>query len=120
MVRVHGGGNRYGHGGQEIHHGRSLARRGLVVVTLNHRLGAPVAGRRRSPPYGTGVHRREPVRLPGVALGADPGAGRAHLAVPLHSDPSPAPPASRWPRPGTAWPATASTTSPNCPTPWTR
>ncbi|MEU9341965.1 carboxylesterase family protein [Streptomyces sp. NPDC048278] len=40
MVWVHGGGNRYGHGGQEIHHGRSLARRGLVVVTLNHRLGA--------------------------------------------------------------------------------
>ena len=40
MVWIHGGGNRYGHGGQEIHDGRSLARRGLVVVTLNHRLGA--------------------------------------------------------------------------------
>jgi para-nitrobenzyl esterase len=40
MVWVHGGGNRYGHGGQEIHDGRALARRGLVVVTLNHRLGA--------------------------------------------------------------------------------
>lgn len=40
MVWIHGGGNRYGHGGQEIHDGRSLARRGVVVVTLNHRLGA--------------------------------------------------------------------------------
>ncbi|MCX4765154.1 carboxylesterase family protein [Streptomyces sp. NBC_01275] len=40
LVWIHGGGNRYGHGGQEIHDGRALARRGLVVVTLNHRLGA--------------------------------------------------------------------------------
>ncbi|MEU6252561.1 carboxylesterase family protein [Streptomyces sp. NPDC047043] len=40
MVWIHGGGNRYGHGGQEIHDGRAMARRGLVVVTLNHRLGA--------------------------------------------------------------------------------
>ncbi|QJS99783.1 carboxylesterase family protein [Streptomyces asoensis] len=40
MVWIHGGGNRYGHGGQEIHDGRAMAGRGLVVVTLNHRLGA--------------------------------------------------------------------------------
>ena len=40
MVWIHGGGNRYGHGGQEIHDGGAMARRGLVVVTLNHRLGA--------------------------------------------------------------------------------
>jgi len=40
MVWIHGGGNRYGHGGQGIHDGRAMARRGLVVVTLNHRLGA--------------------------------------------------------------------------------
>jgi len=40
MVWIHGGGNRYGHGGQEIHDGRALAARGLAVVTLNHRLGA--------------------------------------------------------------------------------
>ncbi|MEU1511173.1 carboxylesterase family protein [Streptomyces sp. NPDC005811] len=40
MVWIHGGGNRYGHGGQEIHDGAALAGRGLVVVTLNHRLGA--------------------------------------------------------------------------------
>lgn len=40
MVWIHGGGNRYGHGGQEIHDGLAMARRGLVVVTLNHRLGA--------------------------------------------------------------------------------
>lgn len=40
MVWIHGGGNRYGHGGQEIHDGTAMARRGLVVVTLNHRLGA--------------------------------------------------------------------------------
>ncbi|MFE2431038.1 carboxylesterase/lipase family protein [Streptomyces sp. NPDC059373] len=40
MVWIHGGGNRYGHGSQSIHDGRSMAARGLVVVTLNHRLGA--------------------------------------------------------------------------------
>ncbi|MGP3769665.1 carboxylesterase/lipase family protein [Streptomyces sp. SDT5-1] len=40
MVWIHGGGNRYGHGSQDIHDGRALAGRGLVVVTLNHRLGA--------------------------------------------------------------------------------
>ncbi|MFI1706585.1 carboxylesterase/lipase family protein [Streptomyces griseoruber] len=40
MVWIHGGGNRYGHGGQEIHDGAAMAGRGLVVVTLNHRLGA--------------------------------------------------------------------------------
>ncbi|MFJ9380719.1 carboxylesterase/lipase family protein [Streptomyces sp. NPDC101455] len=40
MVWIHGGGNRYGHGSQDIHDGASLAARGLVVVTLNHRLGA--------------------------------------------------------------------------------
>ncbi|MEU6539999.1 carboxylesterase family protein [Streptomyces sp. NPDC047000] len=39
-VWIHGGGNRYGHGSQDIHEGRALAARGLVVVTLNHRLGA--------------------------------------------------------------------------------
>ncbi|MHC3475190.1 carboxylesterase/lipase family protein [Streptomyces sp. 7R007] len=40
MVWIHGGGNRYGHGSQDIHDGRAMAGRGLVVVTLNHRLGA--------------------------------------------------------------------------------
>jgi para-nitrobenzyl esterase len=40
MVWIHGGGNRYGHGSQDIHNGRSIAARGTVVVTLNHRLGA--------------------------------------------------------------------------------
>jgi len=40
MVWIHGGGNRYGHGSQEIHDGAAMARRGVVVVTLNHRLGA--------------------------------------------------------------------------------
>jgi para-nitrobenzyl esterase len=40
VVWVHGGGNRYGYGSQDIHDGRSLAARGLVVVTLNYRLGA--------------------------------------------------------------------------------
>ncbi|MHC3473588.1 carboxylesterase/lipase family protein [Streptomyces sp. 7R007] len=40
MVWIHGGGNRYGYGHQDIHDGRALAGRGLVVVTLNHRLGA--------------------------------------------------------------------------------
>lgn len=40
MVWVHGGGNRYGHGSQDVHNGRSMAARGVVVVTLNYRLGA--------------------------------------------------------------------------------
>jgi para-nitrobenzyl esterase len=40
IVWIHGGGNRYGHGSQDLHDGRAMARRGLVVVTLNHRLGA--------------------------------------------------------------------------------
>jgi len=40
MVWLHGGGNRYGHGSQRIHDGEGLARHGLVVVTLNYRLGA--------------------------------------------------------------------------------
>jgi para-nitrobenzyl esterase len=40
MVWIHGGGNRYGYGSQDIHNGASLAARGLVVVTLNHRLGS--------------------------------------------------------------------------------
>lgn len=40
MVFLHGGGNRFGHGGQEVHDGASLAARGIVVVTLNMRIGA--------------------------------------------------------------------------------
>jgi para-nitrobenzyl esterase len=40
MLWVHGGGNRYGHGSQDIHNGRSIAGRGVVVVTFNYRLGA--------------------------------------------------------------------------------
>lgn len=40
LVFVHGGGNRFGYGSQDIHNGAHLAALGLVVVTLNHRLGA--------------------------------------------------------------------------------
>jgi para-nitrobenzyl esterase len=40
LVWLHGGGNRFGYGSQDIHDGRNLARRGVVVVTLNYRLGA--------------------------------------------------------------------------------
>lgn len=40
MVWVHGGGNRYGYGSQDIHDPRNLTRRGVVVVTFNYRLGA--------------------------------------------------------------------------------
>lgn len=40
MVWVHGGGNRTGHGGQELFDGVRLAARGIVVVTVNMRLGA--------------------------------------------------------------------------------
>jgi para-nitrobenzyl esterase len=40
LVWLHGGGNRFGYGSQDIHDGRNLARRGVVIVTLNYRLGA--------------------------------------------------------------------------------
>jgi para-nitrobenzyl esterase len=40
LVFLQGGGNRFGHGGQRIHDGAALARHGIVVVTLNYRLGA--------------------------------------------------------------------------------
>ena len=40
MVWLHGGGNRFGYGSQDIHDGARLAARGIVVVTLNYRLGA--------------------------------------------------------------------------------
>jgi para-nitrobenzyl esterase len=40
LVWLHGGGNRFGYGSQDIHDGRHLARHGIVVVTLNYRLGA--------------------------------------------------------------------------------
>lgn len=40
MLWVHGGGNRTGHGGQDLFDGRRLAARGVVVVTVNMRLGA--------------------------------------------------------------------------------
>ncbi|MBZ5739535.1 carboxylesterase/lipase family protein [Nocardioides mangrovi] len=40
LVFLQGGGNRFGHGGQEIHDGASMARRGVVVVTLTLRVGA--------------------------------------------------------------------------------
>ena len=40
LVWLHGGGNRFGYGGQDIHDGRNLASRGIIVVTLNYRLGA--------------------------------------------------------------------------------
>ncbi|GHF35206.1 para-nitrobenzyl esterase [Amycolatopsis bartoniae] len=40
LVFLHGGGNRFGHGGLEVHDGAAVAARGVVVVTLNMRLGA--------------------------------------------------------------------------------
>ena len=40
MVWIHGGGLRNGSGAAERYDGTALARRGLVVVTLNYRLGA--------------------------------------------------------------------------------
>lgn len=39
MVFLHGGGHRFGHGGAQIHDGAAMASRGLVVVTVNMRLG---------------------------------------------------------------------------------
>ena len=40
MVWLHGGSNRVGSGTQSTYDGASLARRGVLVVTLNYRLGA--------------------------------------------------------------------------------
>lgn len=40
MVWIHGGGFFAGFGGEERHNGGPLARKGVVVVTLNYRLGA--------------------------------------------------------------------------------
>ncbi len=40
MVWIHGGANRVGHGGQDLFEGARLAARGVVVVTINMRLGA--------------------------------------------------------------------------------
>lgn len=40
LVWVHGGGNRTGHGDQKLFDGTRLAARGIVVVTINMRLGA--------------------------------------------------------------------------------
>lgn len=40
LVWVHGGGNRTGHGGQDLFDGARLAARGIVVVTVNMRIGA--------------------------------------------------------------------------------
>lgn len=40
MVYIHGGGYAFGSGGDAVTDGRHLARRGVVVVTLNHRLNA--------------------------------------------------------------------------------
>lgn len=40
MVYVHGGGYAFGSGGDPVSDGRHLAARGVVVVTLNHRLNA--------------------------------------------------------------------------------
>lgn len=40
LVWVHGGGNRTGHGDQDLFDGSRLAARGIVVVTINMRLGA--------------------------------------------------------------------------------
>lgn len=39
LVWVHGGGNRFGYGHQDVHDPASLVAAGIVVVTLNYRLG---------------------------------------------------------------------------------
>ena len=40
MVWVHGGSNLFGEGASSVYDGSKLARRGVVVVTINYRLGA--------------------------------------------------------------------------------
>ncbi|MCG7201478.1 carboxylesterase family protein [Marinobacter pelagius] len=40
LVWIHGGGNKSGHGGQDLFDGHYLATKGVVVVTINMRLGA--------------------------------------------------------------------------------
>ncbi|MEP6733776.1 MAG: carboxylesterase family protein [bacterium] len=59
MVWIHGGGYFAGFGGEERHNGATLARKGVVVVTLNYRLGpfgflAHPALASESPGEGTG------------------------------------------------------------------
>ena len=39
MVWIHGGSNVIGSGGENAYDGAALARRGVVVVTINYRLG---------------------------------------------------------------------------------
>ena len=77
LVWVHGGGNRYGYGSQDIYDGRGLASRELVVVTLNYRLGA--LGFLAHPELSTGNHALldvlaalEWVRQEIAAFGGDP------------------------------------------------
>ncbi len=40
MVWIHGGGLAFGSGGVQVYDGEPLARRGVVIVTLNYRMGA--------------------------------------------------------------------------------
>lgn len=40
LVWIHGGGHKSGHGGQDLFDGSNLSARGMVVVTVNMRLGA--------------------------------------------------------------------------------
>ncbi len=59
MVWIHGGGFFAGFGGEERHDGSVLARKGVVVVTFNYRLGpfgflAHPALSRETPTYGSG------------------------------------------------------------------
>ncbi len=59
MVWIHGGGFFAGFGGEERHDGSVLARKGIVVVTFNYRLGpfgflAHPALSRETPTYGSG------------------------------------------------------------------
>ena len=86
MVWIHGGGNNNGSGTAALYDGTSLARRGVVVVTINYRLGrlgffdhpALAAGRGPGEPaanYGVmdQIAALEWVRDNAAAFGGDPG-----------------------------------------------
>jgi para-nitrobenzyl esterase len=72
MVWIHGGGFQAGAGGEPRHDGEAFARKGVVLVTINYRLGVfgflahpeltrESAGTRRATGYGCSISGRAPL-----------------------------------------------------------
>jgi para-nitrobenzyl esterase len=85
MVWIHGGSYAFGSGAQDIYDGAALARRGVVLVTINYRLGpfgffshpalSKESGRNASGNYGLldQIAALEWVKRNAAAFGGDPG-----------------------------------------------